>query len=139
MRCEGLFLIWKLSANSKALVLPMQWYERFPMGIVEAFSVGTQVVCSDFGNVGSIVEKGVTGSKGKMNSIKNVVKTIKRCSGMCDNAFSEYKKYTNVRNYEMINRIYIYVSSGENRVRRYSQDFIIYVLETCNIKRKVAA
>lgn len=47
----------KLIANSKALVLPTQWYEGFPMSIVEAFSVGTPVICSDLGNAGSVVEE----------------------------------------------------------------------------------
>lgn len=51
----------KLIANSKALVLPTQWYEGFPMSIVEAFSVGTPAICSDMGNAGSIVENGVSG------------------------------------------------------------------------------
>ena len=51
----------KLIANSKALVLPTQWYEGFPMSIVEAFSVGTPVICSDLGNAGSVVEEGITG------------------------------------------------------------------------------
>lgn len=44
----------KIIANSKALVLPTQWYEGFPMSIVEAFSVGTPVICSDLGNAGRI-------------------------------------------------------------------------------------
>lgn len=37
----------KLLAVSRALVLPTQWYEGFPMSIIEAFSVGTPVVCSE--------------------------------------------------------------------------------------------
>ena len=49
----------KIIANSKALVLPTQWYEGFPMSIVEAFSVGTPVVCSEFGNAGSINIEGI--------------------------------------------------------------------------------
>lgn len=48
---------------SKASILPTQLYEGFPMGIVEAFSVGTPVICSDIGNAGSVVRDGVTGYK----------------------------------------------------------------------------
>ena len=40
----------ELIAVSRALILPTQWYEGFPMTIVEAFSVGTPVICSDLGN-----------------------------------------------------------------------------------------
>ena len=40
----------KLIAKSKALVLATQWYEGFPMSIVEVYSVRTSVICSDIGN-----------------------------------------------------------------------------------------
>lgn len=43
----------KIISNSKALILPTQWYEGFPMSIVESFSVGTPVICSELGNSGS--------------------------------------------------------------------------------------
>lgn len=34
----------RLIAESRALILPTQWYEGFPMSIVEAYSVGTPVL-----------------------------------------------------------------------------------------------
>ena len=45
----------KLIAISRALILPTRWYEGFPMSIVEAFSVGTPVLCSALGNAGAVV------------------------------------------------------------------------------------
>lgn len=53
----------ELMAHSLALIFPTQWYEGFPMTIVEAYSVGTPVIGPDMGNVGDLIEEGVTGWK----------------------------------------------------------------------------
>lgn len=103
----------KLIANSKALALPIQWYEGFPMSIVETFSVGTPVVCSNLGNVGSIVEEGVTGCKFYADSAEKMINAIRRCEGMCESTMSEFNhKYSDVRNYEMMKKVYTRISSG---------------------------
>lgn len=104
----------KLIANSKALVLPTQWYEGFPMSIVEAFSVGTPVVCSDLGNAGSIVEEGVTGCKFKSDSEESLVAAVNRCKGMYESTMNEYqKKYTEENNYADLIDIYTRVKTNE--------------------------
>lgn len=41
--------------NAKAVIIPTQLYEGFPMTIVESFSMGTPVIGSNFGNVGTII------------------------------------------------------------------------------------
>lgn len=97
----------RLIANSKALVLPTQWYEGFPMSIVEAFSVGTPVVCSNLGNVGSIVEEGVTGCKFRSDSVDGLVLAVNRCYGLHESTLREYqKKYTSEINYKILIDIY---------------------------------
>lgn len=105
----------KLIANSKALVLPTQWYEGFPMSIVEAFSVGTPVICSDLGNAGSIVEECVTGCKFMSDSPKSLVDAVKRCKGLYEIVFDEYnRKYTANINYELL--IGIYQKIGDRKI-----------------------
>lgn len=52
-----------IMSQSLALVFPTQLYEGFPMTIVEAYSVGTPVIGPDMGNVGDLIEDGVTGWK----------------------------------------------------------------------------
>ena len=99
--------IRKIIANSRALILPTQWYEGFPMSIVEAFSVGTPVICSDIGNVGSVVEEGVTGCKFVVDSIDEITYAIKRCHGLCDQTRKIYlEKYSTEKNYELMSSIY---------------------------------
>ncbi|MBR3873258.1 MAG: glycosyltransferase family 4 protein [Clostridia bacterium] len=51
----------ELLYNAKALVFPTQWYEGYPMTIVESLAVGTPIIGSDIGNVGTIVKNHVNG------------------------------------------------------------------------------
>lgn len=97
----------KIIANSKALVLPTQWYEGFPMSIVEAFSVGTPVICSDLGNAGSVIINGITGMKIDFHDYIQVKKALMNCFAMCDSTYTEYTtNYTIQINYEMLVNAY---------------------------------
>ena len=104
--------VLKIVASSKALVLPTQWYEGFPMSIVEAFSVGTPVICSDLGNAGSIVEEKITGFKFQYNesdSLKCVIKEFESydIKLLQQSAYGKYRRYFDQnRNYEMLQTIY---------------------------------
>lgn len=100
----------KLIANSEALILPTQWYEGFPMTILEAYSVGTPVIVSDLGNAGSIVKEGITGSKFKSNSCEDLISAVYRLRNYKDirrSVFEEYKQnYTDKSNYKILQSIY---------------------------------
>lgn len=100
----------KLIAVSRALVLPTQWYEGFPISIVEAFSVGTPVVCSDLGNAGSVVVEGVTGCKFSANSSKDLVRAIECLKDYKDiycSTYTTYEKlYSEEQNYKNLVKIY---------------------------------
>lgn len=119
-REKNLNVVWKgflsnkeicsLLSKSKALILPTQWYEGFPMSIVEAYSVGTPVICSDIGNAGSIVEEGITGCKFNAKSETELIAAIKRSSGLCESTYDIYKKkYTEEINYNLLIEIYMKV------------------------------
>lgn len=99
--------VLKIIANSKALVLPTQWYEGFPMSIVEAFSVGTPVICSDLGNAGSVVEEGVTGYKFMADAVDGIISAVEKCHGLCSQTKKVYQEnYSVDKNYELISSIY---------------------------------
>ena len=104
----------KMIANSKALVLATQWYEGFPMSIVEAFSVGTPVICSDFGNTGSVVDEGITGYKFECKSMEGIISAVKK---MSEKPLDREKikelyevKYSENANYRILNDIYTSVN-----------------------------
>ena len=96
-----------LMAESRAVILPTQWYEGFPVTIVEAFSAGTPVLCSDLGNAGSIVREGVTGRKFPPASPEALARAVGASGGMCESTYEEYlRSYTPERNYEMLMGVY---------------------------------
>lgn len=106
--------IRKLLGKSQALIFPTMWYEGFPMSIVEAYSVGTPVICSNFGNAGAIVEEGVLGFKFETGNSASLVDAVKRCGDICSSVRSVYdKKYTAEANYRELIGIYrrVYISS----------------------------
>ena len=63
----------KIIANSKALVLPTQWYEGFPMSIVEAFSVGTLSFVLIWEMLEVVVEEGITGYKFTADLVDEII------------------------------------------------------------------
>lgn len=100
-------------SNALYLITPSIWYEGLPMTIVEAFSVGTPVLCSKIGSMEEIVEDGVTGFHFVHNDIEDMARTIKKALEIKD--YQEireavYKdfhlKYTEATNYEMLTKIY---------------------------------
>lgn len=97
----------RLMAQSRALILPTRCYEGFPVSIVEAFSVGTPVLCSDLGNAGSIVTEGVTGRKFQPDSPEDLAWAVGTSGGMCESTYAQYLSgYTAERNYETLEAIY---------------------------------
>lgn len=98
----------RLIANSKALILPTQWYEGFPMTIVEAYSVGTPVIGSNFGNVGNIIQQNVTGWKFNSKNPEELATLIKNITAINSNVIKLMyeKKYSSKENYSLLNTIY---------------------------------
>lgn len=100
----------KMIAYSKALILPTQWYEGFPMVIVEAYSNGTPVIGSNLGNTGNIIKENKTGLKFSANSLKELsecIEKIKQNNTICDSVIQEYREnYTKEKNYEILKAIY---------------------------------
>ena len=101
----------KLIANSKALILPTQWYEGFPMTIVEAFSVGTPVIGSDIGNVGSLIEDSARGLKFNSRDSKSLLNAVNTLSQKLLDDCEEIREFYNQHyssdvNYKMLIKIY---------------------------------
>lgn len=51
----------RLIREAIALILPSEWFENYPMVIVEAFSYGIPVIASNIGGIPYIIEDGVNG------------------------------------------------------------------------------
>lgn len=94
-------------AESKALILPTQWYEGFPMVLVESFACGTPVLGSDIGNVNDIIIEGVNGLHFKYNSVKDLVRAVNELYDMVETTKeSSDKFYSQESNYGLLMDIY---------------------------------
>jgi glycosyltransferase involved in cell wall biosynthesis len=100
--------------NSSFLVMPSEWYEGFPMVIVEAFSRGLPIICSRLGGMSEIVSDGATGLHFEAGNVLDLISKVrwmaghrKECYQMGVNARNEYEsKYTPEINYETLIDIY---------------------------------
>lgn len=105
----------RIIGESKAMILPTQWYEGFPMSIVEAFSVGTPVIVPDMGNCGALVTDGITGWKYKNVEDLNHLINMALNEDIYQLTYDNFKcKYTKNENYIQIMKIYNHIITRNN-------------------------
>jgi len=100
--------------NSQFLVVPSTCYEGFPLVILEAFSYGLPVVCSNLGAMQEIVDDGYTGLHFRPGDAQDLADKCswmfshpEECLRMSQNARKEYlSKYTPDCNYTTLMGIY---------------------------------
>jgi glycosyltransferase involved in cell wall biosynthesis len=104
----------QMISEALALILPTQWYEGFPVTIVEAYAYGTPVLGSQIGNVGSLVIDGVTGYTFDQCSPESIVETVNKLVDARKHRLDLYKRtydhyklhYTPDENYKILSNIY---------------------------------
>lgn len=103
----------ELLKNTKALVMASQWYEGFPMTIVESFALGVPVIAGDIGNLSIIVQNKKNGLLFKYDSyidLKNKVELLKNKQfqeQLSQCAYKSYiEKYNKEINYSELIKIY---------------------------------
>jgi glycosyltransferase involved in cell wall biosynthesis len=100
--------------EARFLVVPSQWYEGFPMSIVEAFACGIPVVCSRLGAMQELVTDGQTGLHFTAGDAEDLAAKVewawthpKEMEEMGREARKEYEtKYTAEKNYTLLMEIY---------------------------------
>lgn len=53
--------LFRLIGQSRALVLPSEWYENAPISVLEAYALGRPVIGSDIGGIPELIRPGETG------------------------------------------------------------------------------
>lgn len=99
--------------GAQYLVVPSIWYEGFPMTIVEAFSVGTPVICSNIGSLQEVVEDEITGFHFDYKNVEHLMSILSKALNhnsyelMRKNVFSKFEgNYTSEVNYKQLINIY---------------------------------
>lgn len=97
----------EIISQSKALILPTQWYEGFPMTIIESLACGTPVIASNIGNVGDLIKDGINGLRFNFDSIEDLRKKIYEINDMYESSKNYYEEhYTKEKNYKELVSIY---------------------------------
>lgn len=68
--------LMKMMERTKAIILPSQIYEGFPMIIMKAFSMHRSVIVGDIGNNAALIRDGVNGMKFKYDSVVELLKLL---------------------------------------------------------------
>ncbi len=68
--------VLELVGDAMLQVVPSEWYEGFPMVILEAYGCGTPVLASRIGSLDEVVEEGVTGFKFSPGDVDSLTETL---------------------------------------------------------------
>jgi glycosyltransferase involved in cell wall biosynthesis len=96
------------------MVVPSEWYEGFPMAVLEAYASGTPVVASAIGSLDEIVEEGVTGAKFEPGNADSLVDCMTRLLARPEKLRAIRKNvrrhflnhYSEQRNMELLTTVY---------------------------------
>jgi len=100
--------------SAACLIMPSEWYEGFPMTLVEAMACGTPIVASDLGSLHELVQEGVTGTRFAPGDPRHLAEKVRALMSSPDgNAAlrsrvrSAYEEtYTAAKNYSHLMNIY---------------------------------
>lgn len=109
-----------LMKQAAFLILPSEWYESFPVTLLEAFATGLPVIASGHGALAEIVRDGGTGRLVRPGDAADLASKVEwaldhreEMSAMGRRARLEFEaKYSPERNYEMLMRIYLAARGG---------------------------
>jgi glycosyltransferase involved in cell wall biosynthesis len=118
--------------NARFLVFPSEWYENFPVTIVEAFASGTPVLASRLGAMREIIEDGRTGLFFEPGNPDDLARTVAwawshryHLDQMGRQVRREYEtKYTAAVNYRQLMSIYGSILSPQTAEMPVHQDDI---------------
>ena len=72
----------RLVGESKALVLPSEWYENAPMSVLEAYGLGRPVIGADIGGIPELIREGETGFKARSGDPEDLARAMTRMTGI---------------------------------------------------------
>jgi glycosyltransferase involved in cell wall biosynthesis len=72
--------LFRLIGQSRALVLPSEWYENAPISVLEAYALGRPVIGSDIGGIPELIRPGETGAIAAPASVESLAEALSRMS-----------------------------------------------------------
>lgn len=94
----------QLIQQSKAVILPSEWYENAPMSLLESMAFGKPLVVANIGGIPEMIEQGETGwmfTSGNVDELSDLLSSIQ---GMPADVVSQYGKASRALVVERFNR-----------------------------------
>jgi glycosyltransferase involved in cell wall biosynthesis len=105
--------VQELIQDADFLIMPSEWYEGFPMTLLESFANATPALVSDIGSLAEIVEHDKTGLKFEAGNADSLIETVQCFLNKSDRQQLSYNarrayltKYTPSTNYQTLMSIY---------------------------------
>ncbi len=67
---------YKLIAEAQCMIVPSEWYENFPVSVMESLSLGTPVIASNIGGLPDMIKPNITGLLFKAGDPDNLAENI---------------------------------------------------------------
>ena len=105
-------MVFKYISKAKAVVIPSICYETGPLTMIESFSMGIPVICSDLGNMGCTIIEEENGAKFDPLSADSIVDAINRFNTydyekLRKKCFATYEeRFSKEKNMELFREIY---------------------------------
>jgi glycosyltransferase involved in cell wall biosynthesis len=114
LRWQAREQVLELMREAAFLVLPSEWYENFPMTLVEAYASGLPVIASRLGSLAELVRDGHTGRHFQAGDAVDLADTLEwaiahpgEVEGLGRAARQEFEaRYTADRNYDELIGVY---------------------------------
>lgn len=117
--------VLSLLSFARAMLFPTEWYENFPITILEAMAVGCPVIATKIGNPGIIIKHGETGFHFEPGNLNDLHQQLDRLNnnGVMEklslNSRETYlEKYTPEKNYKILMDIYEQAAALEVELRK---------------------
>ena len=81
--------LWPIVKNSRAVVLPSEWYENAPMSVLEANALGKIVIGADIGGIPELIESEVTGFLFESGNQYQLTEVLLKVGAMSNSSLSE--------------------------------------------------
>jgi glycosyltransferase involved in cell wall biosynthesis len=75
--------------SSRATVLPSEWYENAPMGILESYALGKPVIAANIGGIPELLQHGVTGWGFESRSVDQLSEALRKVAALPDSHIME--------------------------------------------------
>lgn len=79
-------------ANSKAVILPSEWYENGPYSAIESLKLSRPLIGSDLGGIPELIEQNENGYVFKHSEIKDLHEKIEKMNNLSKKELREFQK-----------------------------------------------